>query len=155
MESEIKRLTNIIKERNIICPIDIEKIYNEKFLLLEKGLDETLYAIHIYDSMARFDNGTFFKIAKFLYRNDIDVLKKIFIDEKKIESTNALLPTYSVNIIERKNALIPLTEIPNGSEGILLILLHLFNSFKFNKLTNISTIPYYLPFGKYINNIII
>ncbi|ADT91110.2 virion assembly protein [Cotia virus SPAn232] len=149
MDFDILKFSNIIQDYGLIFPDDIKKIQNEKFLVLERGLSGKLYAIHIYDFMARFDNETIFGIAKFLYRNNTKILDVLFINKDLFDKTDILYPKSTITLSSYSDEYIDYTY-----KTIKLIFLNLFNSFRFSKID--SKLSYlYLPLRKDINNVIL
>ncbi|QQG31567.1 virion protein [Swinepox virus] len=145
MNIDIKKLTNIIQNYNVVFPNELEKIYNEKCILLEKGFDGVVYRMHIYELIPRFDNKTILRIAKFLYRNNPSILDIIFINNIVYEEIEALIPSYTVTILNKQIT-------TDDKIDTLTVLIHLFNSFRFGKNQDV---PYYcLPLRKNIHDII-
>ncbi|ABI99244.1 virion protein [Deerpox virus W-848-83] len=150
---EIKKITNIIHQFNIVCNVDIEKIYSSETIVLEMSLDGTINAIHIYDNIvSRFDNKTMLGIAKFIYRNSEWILKLLFINDDIEKIINPIYPSKTITI----NSKPKLDEImPSNIISLKTVLLNLFNSFKYGELCKKSLPYYYSPFRKDIYDIIL
>ncbi|QHR82619.1 virion assembly protein [Brazilian porcupinepox virus 1] len=150
MDLDISKISDIIQDLKLVFPDDIEKIKNEKFLVLERGLCGKLYAIHAYEHASRFDNKTIFGVAKFLYRNNKKILDMIFINNDILSNIDTLLPKYSIILSNNNNE-----NVDNTLKNIKMVLLNLFNSFRFGDNIHNKINYFYLPLRKDINNIIL
>ncbi|AAF33969.1 TD2L [Vaccinia virus Tian Tan] len=139
---DIKKITDLLNS-SILFPDDVQELLREKYIVLERKSNGTPTVAHIYKTMARFDNKSIYRIAKFLFMNRPDVIKLLF-----LKDVEPLLPDKSINI-SINNTEYPQMEGPIGTK---IALLELFNAFRTGRS---EPIPYYyLPLRKDINNIV-
>ncbi|AEN03676.1 virion core protein [Yokapox virus] len=143
MSIDVKKIINLLNY-NMLFPGDIKDLLNEKYVVIERKSNGTPVIAHVYDIMARFDNLTIYRIAKFLFRNRPDVIRILF-----LENIEPLIPIKSINLTyedDKNNVL------DNNNIGTKTALLELFNSFVTGKS---EPVPYYyLSLRKDINHII-
>ncbi|ANS71167.1 virion core protein [Pteropox virus] len=127
--------------------MSIETKIND-FIVIDRGEDGLPNIIYIYDSIARFENYSIYKIAKYVFRNNITALAAIFPNSEFLDSIPFLIPKKTFHIRDSKT-----NELETLSpEYIKRVLINLFNSFRtFDDSLNIS---YYLPLRKNIHNVI-
>ncbi|AAF14965.2 m77L [Myxoma virus] len=142
MEFDIKKLTDLLQNNRIVCPNDIKKIYNERFIVLEKGRYK-IRNIHVYSSAARFDNKTMFGVVKYLYKHNEAIIDMLFPSKTVYESIREIAPDYTVAIS---------TDDSEPSNPVT-VLLNIFNSFRFGKRD--APVPYYyLPLGEDVYDVV-
>ncbi|AST09298.1 virion core protein [Murmansk poxvirus] len=142
MSMDIKKLIELLNY-NILFPGDIKDLLQEKYVLIERKSNGTPTIAHVYNTMARFDNLTVYRIARFLFRNRPDVIKLLF-----LENVEPLIPNKSINLTPEDNN----NPVLEGSIGTKTALLELFNAFRTGKS---EPVPYYyLSLRKDINHVI-
>ncbi|AST09500.1 virion core protein [NY_014 poxvirus] len=142
MSMDIKKLIELLNY-NILFPGDIKDLLQEKYVLIERKSNGTPTIAHVYNTMARFDNLTVYRIARFLFRNRPDVIKLLF-----LENVEPLIPNKSINLTPEDNN----NMVLEGSIGTKTALLELFNAFRTGKS---EPVPYYyLSLRKDINHVI-
>ncbi|AAF17959.1 gp077L [Rabbit fibroma virus] len=142
MELDIKKLTDLLQNNKTVCPCDIKKIYDERFIVLEKGRC-MIRNIHVYSSAARFDNKTMFGVIKYLYKHNEAIIDMLFPSKTVYNSIREIAPDYTVSIS---------TDDTEPSNPVT-VLLNIFNSFRFGK-KDAPVSYYYLPFGKDVHDVI-
>ncbi|SPN67928.1 CPXV119 protein [Cowpox virus] len=61
---DIKKITDLLNS-SILFPDDVQELLREKYIVLERKSNGTPTVAHIYKTMARFDNKSIYRIAKF------------------------------------------------------------------------------------------
>lgn len=108
---DIKKITDLLNS-SILFPDDLQELLREKYIVLERKSNGTPTVAHIYKTMARFDNKSIYRIAKFLFMNRPDVIKLLF-----LEDVEPLLPYKSINI-SINNTEYPQLEGPIGTKSL-------------------------------------
>ncbi|ABQ43555.1 virion protein [Tanapox virus] len=150
---QIKKINDIIQNCNAVFSNEVNLLYNEKFIFLEKNLNGLPFKAHIYNNVSRFDNKTIFRVVKYVYKNRPKILKLIFPNNSFFESLEPLLPVKTINLSYNNTIN---DDLQDNTLSTKMILLELFNSFKFGKESNylVKYPYYYLPLRKDINDIV-
>ncbi|AOP31585.1 virion core protein [Skunkpox virus] len=139
---DIKKITDLLNS-SILFPDDVKELLQEKYIVLERKSNGMPAVAHIYKNMARFDNKSIYRIAKFLFRKRPDVIKLLLLEDVEPLSPDKSIHI-SVNNLEYQQL--------EGPIGTKTALLELFNAFRTGRS---EPIPYYyLPLRKDINNIV-
>ncbi|AAR07436.1 80L [Yaba monkey tumor virus] len=150
---QVKKINSIIQNCNAVFLNEINLLFNEHFIFLERNSNGLPFKAHVYNNLLRFDNKTIFRAVKFIYGNRPQIIKLIFPNNSFFESLEPLLPVKTVNLYYDNSVN---NDIQDNPLSVKIILLDLFNSFKIGKKDNdLLRYPhYYLPLRKNINDVI-
>ncbi|AWU47123.1 Virion core protein [Sea otter poxvirus] len=152
MGTPLDILTKQIDKCRILFPSDIKELLNAKFIVVNRGSDGLPNTIYIYNTVARFDNTSIYKIAKYVFRNNKNLLMALFPSEEVLDSIPMLQPDRTL-ILRDVNNDIDTTSDCITPEDIKRALIILMNAFRTNDEQH--NMPwYYLSLRKDIHNII-